>query len=73
MALATSKCDRLVAQPPAAIRMTKKLLRDNQRELGTEVMEKEMALFGEGLKSAEFTEAVSAFFEKRKPDFSNFS
>lgn len=73
LALVNAKCSRLVQQPPAAIRATKKLMRDNQRELGTQVMEEEMRLFGEGLKSAEFNEAVTAFFEKRKPDFSNFS
>jgi len=73
MELVEAKCSRLVRQPPSAIRATKKLLRDNQRDIVERVMNKEMMQFGQGLESAEFNEAVTAFFEKRSCDFSNFS
>ncbi len=67
------RCQHLVAQPPGAIRATKRLLREPQRQQAVDVMAREIALFEEGLKSAEFREAATAFFEKRQPDFSSFS
>jgi 1,4-dihydroxy-2-naphthoyl-CoA synthase len=36
-------------------------------------MQEELGLFGERLRSPEAREALSAFMEKRKPDFSRFS
>lgn len=69
---ARDKAEHLALQPPAAIRHTKKLLRAGVMALGEEAMRREMELFMPALRSAEFSEAVTAFFEKRKPDFSNF-
>ena len=60
--------DRLAGQPPAALRMTKRLIRDDEPGLEAR-MTTEMALFAEGLRSPEFMEAVQAFMEKRAPDF----
>jgi enoyl-CoA hydratase/carnithine racemase len=37
-----------------------------------ERMQEELGLFGERLRSPEAREALSAFMEKRKPDFSSF-
>jgi enoyl-CoA hydratase/carnithine racemase len=36
-----------------------------------ERMKLERAVFAERLRSSEVKEAINAFFEKRKPDFSN--
>jgi enoyl-CoA hydratase/carnithine racemase len=70
---ALQACARLSAQPPAAIRATRELLnRANGEELKTTMLA-EGKLFAERLKSPENAEAIKAFTEKRKPDFSNFS
>lgn len=46
----------------------KRLLRGDP-ELLVAQMQKEAALFVKQLASPELAEAISAFFEKRKPDF----
>jgi enoyl-CoA hydratase/carnithine racemase len=60
----------LLAKPAAALRMTQKLLRHASRDELLERFELENGHFAERLKSAEVKEAITAFFEKRKPDFS---
>ena len=69
---AMSAAQRLARQPARALRATKRLMKESQRELGRQVMQREIEDFMAGLQSAEFKEAVDAFFAKRKPDFSNF-
>jgi enoyl-CoA hydratase/carnithine racemase len=59
----------LLAKPPEALRQTQRLLRAGQRDDVLERMKMESSLFAERLASAEVKEAISAFFEKRKPDF----
>jgi enoyl-CoA hydratase/carnithine racemase len=59
---------RLRRQPPAALRLTKKLLRADETTLLSR-MEQEMGLFVQQLQSPEFGEAVAAFMQKREPDF----
>jgi enoyl-CoA hydratase/carnithine racemase len=61
---------RLLAKPPEALRLTQGLLRHGTRDEILERMKQESTLFAERLESAEVKEAISAFFEKRKPDFS---
>ncbi|GAA6153480.1 enoyl-CoA hydratase [Pseudoteredinibacter isoporae] len=73
LSLVREKADKLAKQPPAAIRSTKQLLRGPRRQEGSDVMDEEMVLFGQGLQGQEFVEAVTAFFEKRDPDFSRFN
>jgi enoyl-CoA hydratase/carnithine racemase len=59
----------LLAKPPEALRQTQRLLRQGSRDVVLERMKLESGLFAERLTSAEVKEAISAFFEKRKPDF----
>ena len=59
----------LLAKPAAALRLTQKLLRQGNRDEILERFEMENGHFAERLTSAEVKEAITAFFEKRKPDF----
>lgn len=68
-----ARAEKLAAQPAAAVRATKKLLREDLRAATKASIEKEGALFIERLSSPEAREAFTAFFEKRKPDFTQFS
>jgi enoyl-CoA hydratase/carnithine racemase len=62
----------LAALPPQSLRMTKQLLKKRHRQVVDETIAEEIRLFGERLASPEAKEAMSAFLEKRKPDFSRF-
>ena len=62
----------IAALPPASVRLTKQLMK---RQLGQAIasqMAEEGRIFAERLQSGEAKEAMTAFFEKRKPDFSRF-
>jgi enoyl-CoA hydratase/carnithine racemase len=72
MAQAEAVARRLAAKPPAAMAATKRLLRQPGHEALTAHMTEEFALFSELLRGPEAAEAVSAFQEKRKPDFYRF-
>jgi len=60
--------DRLARQPPAAVRLTKKLLRDDTTGLDQRIST-ELEMFVQRLQSPEFLEAVTAFMQKREPSF----
>ncbi|HEX4233912.1 MAG TPA: enoyl-CoA hydratase [Caldimonas sp.] len=64
--------ERFNALPPGAVRETKRLLRRSRSAALLETIAVEGKVFGERLQSPEAKEAFSAFFEKRKPDFSRF-
>ena len=64
---------RFNALPPGAVRDSKKLLRRGQNtDYLFETIQTEGKIFGERLRSPEAKEAFSAFFQKRKPDFTKF-
>ena len=63
--------ERLLAKPAEALRATQRLLRHGTNDEVLERMQLESGLFSERLASREVKEAISAFFEKRKPDFSS--
>lgn len=69
---AKDKVARLAKQPPAAIRRSKALLKQSQRVAIEASLQAEFIGFAEGLGSEECKESVTAFFEKRAPDFSRF-
>ena len=61
----------LLAKPSEALRLTQGLLRLGTRDEILERMKQESSLFAERLTSDEVKQAISAFFEKRKPTFVN--
>lgn len=63
---------RLAAQPPAALRTCKALLRRHARGAVEEAMQLEAKQFFAMLRGPEALEALGAFAQKRKPDFSRF-
>ena len=62
----------LAALPPESIRLTKQLMKKRYGTALGETIREETAIFTERLSSPEAKEAMSAFLEKRKPDFSRF-
>jgi len=62
----------LAALPPESIRLTKQLMKKRYGTALDETIREETKIFSERLSSAEAKEAMSAFLEKRKPDFSRF-
>jgi enoyl-CoA hydratase/carnithine racemase len=65
--------ERFNTLPPAAVRESKKLMKRAGVEKVLETIAVEGGVFGERLTSPEAREAFSAFFQKRKPDFTQFS
>jgi enoyl-CoA hydratase/carnithine racemase len=63
---------RLASLPPESLRLTKRLLKARYAEALASTIDEETRLFTERLSSPEAKEAMSAFLEKRKPDFSRF-
>lgn len=72
LAYSREKALALAAQPPASLRLTKRLLTEPYRQQILEVIDQEIALFNEALQSDEAKEALTAFMERRTPDFSQF-
>ena len=62
----------VTALPPASVRLTKGLMKGRHAHAVEEAIAEEWSVFRERLGSPEAREAMMAFFEKRKPDFSSF-
>ncbi|HYE96266.1 MAG TPA: enoyl-CoA hydratase [Rubricoccaceae bacterium] len=69
---AMARARALAERPPAAVRLTKALLRRAGAGSVAEAMEVEAGHFVERLAAPEAQEALAAFLEKRLPDFSRF-
>ncbi len=63
---------KLAELPPESIRLTKRLMKSAHAAAVNQQIAEEARIFGERLGSPEAKEAMSAFLEKRKPDFSRF-
>ncbi len=72
LSVAQAKALQLAAQPAASVRLSKQLLKAAGKEQLKAHMRTEGDLFFQRLSSPEAREAMSAFMEKRKPDFSQF-
>jgi enoyl-CoA hydratase/carnithine racemase len=70
---ALKQAARLSALPPGALRTTKRLMRAPMAAALQAQIAEESRQFARLLQSAEAREAFSAFFERRKPDFSRSS
>jgi enoyl-CoA hydratase/carnithine racemase len=68
---ARAAAKKLTSKPLGALKAMKGLLRDANQIQAT--MNREGEIFGARLKSAETAEALTAFAQKRAPDFSQFS
>jgi enoyl-CoA hydratase/carnithine racemase len=69
---AMASARKVAALPPAAVRITKSLLKRRMATALRETMTEEAELFKKRLQSPEAAEAFAAFREHRKPDFSKF-
>lgn len=72
-AFARAQAAKLVALPASSVRATKQLMKASRNAAITQTMTAENKLFGAMLEAPEAKEAFTAFFEKRKPDFSKFA
>jgi enoyl-CoA hydratase/carnithine racemase len=72
LATATAKAQQLSQKPPAALRTTKMLLKSGQADVIKQAMSREGQEFAALLQGPEAKEAMAAFIERRKPDFTRF-
>ena len=73
METALAAAHKLAQKPPAAMRLSRQLLKAGTQAVAAQTHETEIRIFAERLRGAEAREAMTAFFEKRQPDFSKFS
>jgi len=71
-AAALARAKQLAEKPPNSLRTTKTLLKSASAEAIKEAMARERVQFAALLQGAEAKEAMAAFMERRKPDFSRF-
>jgi len=70
---AREQAARFTQLPPTSVRETKRLMKAGFRTITEKIIQDEARSFGQMLRSEEAKEAFSAFFERRKPDFSRFA
>jgi enoyl-CoA hydratase/carnithine racemase len=73
LAFATAQAAKLAALPASSLRVTKSFMRAGQTAAIEARMMAENKQFGAMLSEPEAKEAFTAFFEKRKPDFTKFA
>lgn len=73
LATARNRALQLAAQPAAAVRLAKNLLKHDYAVPLRETIAEEGVQFMARLKSPEAAEALQAFMQRRKPDFSRFN
>jgi 2-(1,2-epoxy-1,2-dihydrophenyl)acetyl-CoA isomerase len=66
---ADALAQRVVANPARALRLAKRLLREGQQQRLSDVLELSAAMQALAHETADHTEAVDAFLEKRSPSF----
>ncbi|HEU4621256.1 MAG TPA: enoyl-CoA hydratase [Burkholderiaceae bacterium] len=71
LAHAMRQAEKLAALPASSVRVTKRLLRDTHRKAIAERMDEESTLFADMLGGPAAREALNAFMEKRRPNFSS--
>ena len=69
LATATETAGKLAAKPAAALQASKRLMKQPFREQIKAAMKAENEAFSAQVRSADAKEALTAFLEKRKPDF----
>jgi len=72
LAYARRQATRFTQLPPGSVRESKRLLRAGSKTTIEKTIAEESQAFGRLLSSPEAKEAFTAFFERRKPDFSRF-
>lgn len=70
---AMAQAARFNRLPPAAVRESKRLMRASLKPMLEKLIEEEARSFSRMLTRPEAREAFTAFFERRKPDWSQFS
>ena len=69
LAIATETAKKLAAKPNGALQASKRLLKQSSREQIKTAMKAENEEFSVQVRSADAKEALTAFLEKRHPDF----
>ena len=72
LATATAKAQQLAEKPPSALKTTKALLKRGSASAIADAMAAETEKFASLLQGPEAKEAMMAFMQRRKPDFSKF-
>jgi enoyl-CoA hydratase/carnithine racemase len=71
LATATETAEKLAAKPPVALQACKRLMKRCARERTVEAIKAENEEFAARVRSPEAKQALTAFLEKRRPNFPN--